>query len=308
MPDETYWGASVSAADISRNFGEWQSKAMVKPVVITHHGRARLVLQSIDEFERRGAGAPCAADEESQHTTARLRSILGQIQEGFFAIDPDFRLTDVNRVGELYFGVAREDMIGKDLRDMVPETRRSLAWDYMRRVLQSGEAADSNVRSTVRPGSTINIRAFPYANGVGVIFANMTAQEEARLIQSWWRALLAAVHIDPSVALIRLDMRGGIAAVDENFCAMTGFGEEQLLTLLLAEIVPQHERIALGRAINEAMRDRGAKIVNLNIMTKDGAERRLKLSLSPILAEPVPEGLVVVVTDLGLVDETRSAA
>ena len=129
MPDETHWGASVSAADISRNFGEWQSKAMLKPVVITHHGRARLVLQSIEAFERgQNAGEPGASHDEAQHVTARLRSLLGQIPEGFFAIDPDFRLTDVNRVGELYFGVAREDMIGRDLRDMVPETRRSVAW------------------------------------------------------------------------------------------------------------------------------------------------------------------------------------
>lgn len=35
---------TVSAADVIRNFGLWQERALAGPITITHHGRARTVL------------------------------------------------------------------------------------------------------------------------------------------------------------------------------------------------------------------------------------------------------------------------
>jgi prevent-host-death family protein len=41
-----------SSVDLQRNSGLLQEAALREPVAITHHGRARLVVMHVDEYER----------------------------------------------------------------------------------------------------------------------------------------------------------------------------------------------------------------------------------------------------------------
>ncbi len=296
----------VSAADISRNFGEWQSRAMTKPVVITHHGRARLILTSADEFDRREAlNQPGPGDGQLARTTAQLRGILAQIQEGFIAFDRDLHVSDINRVGELYIGFAKQDLVDRSIQDIVPATRDAIYWNYFKRVLKTGEILDFRCRSAIYPNATVAIRSFPYEGGVGAVFENITVKEEASLDQRAWKALQNAVKADPAMALIKLNVRGGIISADENFSAITGFPEEQLLTFLLADIVHPHDRLSLAHSINDLMRDRSGKIVVAKFMTRNGDDRLLKLTMSAAFEDPATDGLVVCVSDLTNIPQSK---
>ena len=42
----------VSAVEFQRNFGMYQDRALVEPVVLTRNGRARLVVLSAEEYHR----------------------------------------------------------------------------------------------------------------------------------------------------------------------------------------------------------------------------------------------------------------
>ncbi|HJS83951.1 MAG TPA: type II toxin-antitoxin system prevent-host-death family antitoxin [Acetobacteraceae bacterium] len=42
----------ISAVEFQRELGRWQDEAMRRPVRITRHGRVRLVLLSVEEFDR----------------------------------------------------------------------------------------------------------------------------------------------------------------------------------------------------------------------------------------------------------------
>lgn len=44
--------AEITAAEFQRELGRWQDEAMRRPLRITRHGRARLVLLSVEEFDR----------------------------------------------------------------------------------------------------------------------------------------------------------------------------------------------------------------------------------------------------------------
>lgn len=44
--------ATVSSAEFQRNLGLYQDKALSEPVTITKNGRERLVLLSVDEYQR----------------------------------------------------------------------------------------------------------------------------------------------------------------------------------------------------------------------------------------------------------------
>jgi prevent-host-death family protein len=42
----------ISSAELQKQFGALSDKALTEPLTITHHGRDRLVLLSIEEYER----------------------------------------------------------------------------------------------------------------------------------------------------------------------------------------------------------------------------------------------------------------
>lgn len=43
---------SVTAAEFQRHFGRYQDEALKQPLAITRNGRERLVVLSVDEYER----------------------------------------------------------------------------------------------------------------------------------------------------------------------------------------------------------------------------------------------------------------
>ena len=43
---------TAAAAEVQRNFSLWQDRALRHPVGITRNGRARLVLMSVEEYQR----------------------------------------------------------------------------------------------------------------------------------------------------------------------------------------------------------------------------------------------------------------
>src|SRR3954465_13256156 len=52
---------SVPAAELMRNFGRWQDRTAHGPVFVTNHGRPRVVLMSIEDYERIGHLPPAKA-------------------------------------------------------------------------------------------------------------------------------------------------------------------------------------------------------------------------------------------------------
>ncbi|MGO9958016.1 MAG: GGDEF domain-containing protein [Solirubrobacteraceae bacterium] len=70
-----------------------------------------------------------------------LRSILDTAHEAFIAMDEEGRITEFNREAERTFGFRRDEVIGRDLADMiVPERLRTEHRRAVRRFLETGEA------------------------------------------------------------------------------------------------------------------------------------------------------------------------
>ncbi len=77
---------SVTAGEISRNFGHWQDRALEAPVIVTHHGRPRVAVVSAGLFfgltEDGGGGR-----EARERSEAALAALLGAMSEAFVAFD-----------------------------------------------------------------------------------------------------------------------------------------------------------------------------------------------------------------------------
>ncbi|WP_439364520.1 type II toxin-antitoxin system Phd/YefM family antitoxin [Bradyrhizobium sp. DASA03005] len=72
-----------SAQDLQRRLGEVQDAALVAPIAITHRGRRRHVMMSIDEFNR--------LEQAASASVYRIGELPGDLAEDLANVEMDSR-------------------------------------------------------------------------------------------------------------------------------------------------------------------------------------------------------------------------
>src|ERR1700761_426082 len=93
----------VSAAELRRNFGVWQERAMHTPVLVLRHGKPRLMLCSTEQFQ---AVAPDQAVDDA------VSGIPEHTSEGFIVLDRQLNILAVNHVFEDACGLHARQLVG----------------------------------------------------------------------------------------------------------------------------------------------------------------------------------------------------
>lgn len=265
----------VTAGEIARNFGRWQDEAARAPVVVTHHGRQRVVLLSADTFDEMAAGS-------ADPSEARLAALLGHSVEGFFALDGGMTIIAVNQVFQDYTGMTAGQMIGRPYAEVFPAAAMTLPGEHFRRVVRTGEPCQFELLSTVRAGAILDVRAFPYADGVGVLYVNRTEEramaERLRGAGALEKALLAAGH----AAIVELNVRGAIVAVSPALERMTGFDRTELMRHRLADLLAPRTRSGMLAALDAVLAGEGPASANAVVLGRDGIETLVALGISAI--------------------------
>lgn len=273
MPDRM----SVPAADFVRNIGVWQEQALKTPVSITYHGRERLILLSAERYASASLNAANSRDEAQ---AAGL--ILDQMSQGFVALDKEFIIVNVNRSAEAYFGRPRDDLMGRALDALYPQTKDSIAHDYIRRVAITRTPAAFEAASLIFPDVRLAVTIFPLLEGVGVLFTNTTEQDALRTSASRARALLAGIAEHRDVSLTQLDVRGRFVRVDYKFALWAGFDPAALLNCRLIDLVSPVDRRRVGDGFDAAVLERRPSAFETTLVAKSLKEQRLSVSFAPL--------------------------
>lgn len=291
--------ARVTAGEISRNFGQWQDVALSGPVIVTHHGRPRVVMISAEHYAAAGlAEGPAGFDNDSALQTAETArsAILGHLNEAFVALDPDLRITAVNAVFEDLKGASAAQLVGLAWTEVFSAPVQALIGEQFRRVLRTGETLEFESESTVQSGRCFGVRVFPYPGGVAALFVNRTEERDLRARLDRAAALETALSVLPSVATARLNIRGVLASMDADFLRLTGFSEAELRDCRLSDIVRPAERRALTQAVEHALQGDAPGRLPVTLLVKDGAERTVELALATVRRDGVPEGVLAVLS------------
>lgn len=298
-----FWGAMTNdspathatAGEVSRNFGQWQDVALTGPVIITHHGRPRVVLLSADRYASWN-NLPAAGVNTDAHAAETSReALLEQMAEGFIALDPTLRVTKVNPVFEALAGRSAGQLVGSGWSDLFPLPTQAVIAEQMRRVLRTGEAVEFEADSTVQPGRCYGVRVFPYPGGVAALFANRTEEHSLRGRLRHAGAIQTATTALPRLAVARLNIRGVLAEMDKDFLRLTGFSGAELLDCRLTDIVRPSDRRALSQALEKVLQGGPAARVETALLVRAGDERPVELSLAPILHDGAADGVMVLI-------------
>ncbi|MET0295627.1 MAG: PAS domain-containing protein, partial [Phenylobacterium sp.] len=168
-------GRTISLRTRSAAVGRWV-EATLKPL---QDGGIGVLFRDVEE-ER-------LARERLDSTEDQLRMVLESVTDGFLALDRDWRFTVFNAACERFFDRPRHDVLGQVIWDLFPSAGGGELEARLRGVAATGEPANFEYASRIRPGALMELRAAAMGGGgVALAFTDITARKlaEAALAQS----------------------------------------------------------------------------------------------------------------------------
>ncbi|MGE0742815.1 MAG: PAS domain-containing protein [Hyphomonadaceae bacterium] len=285
MPDRV----AVSAADFIRSIGHWQNEALRRPVSITHHGRERLVLATPDVFS-----AAQAPGENTGAAVTALRAdvaaVLENLDEGYIGFDTGLSVRIINAVAAAFVGRAADECRGASVIDLMPQPLASILTDRLQRVGRTRKA--ESFEASTFDGRHVSVRVFPTSHGAGVLLRNTTEQHALARRFEEGVALDLAVRTHAAAVAIRLDVRSRIEAIDDGFCARSGFSRADLVGHRFVDLVAAPQRRAAGELIERVLREGEPRQIVLMLLGKRGEELAGTLALAPVLTDFIAHGIM----------------
>lgn len=290
-------GAKTTAAEISRNFGHWQDRAMQGPILVTHHGRPRLVILSAEEFSSLTEGAPGGRASENAATApveSGRANFIANMFEGFVAFDGELRVRYLNSVASASAGRDPNELIGKAVDSPEFGEQGSMLAARLRRVLRTGEACQFESKGFFNPHRYFESKAFPFQGGVGVTFSQLTELIDLRRDREISLAREQAIDALGVVSQLNVNAMGFVEETNAAFCDLVGFSEAQIQGARLVDFVAPPLRHDFSQAMNLVMQGKSEGYSGVvEFLVRDQGHISLRLSAARQHHNEVCIGLAV---------------
>lgn len=284
---------SVTAAEITRNFGVWQDRARDAPVVVTHHGRPRCVLLSANSFD----ALRQPDDVEARAGQIRLeQDILAErIDAGFLVLDQLLDVAAANTMASVLFETGREELAGARLADLIPEFMDSVVEAQLRRALRYRESVRTSI---VLKGERMHLHAFPWPGGLGMTFKPARSDAGSEHAEAENAAFRALIQMDDGVGVATLTVRGTLAKVDEGFASLVGLDGQRLQGVRLLDLILRNDRMTVGSAIESVLCGGKRSAIDASLLDNDGDEVPVRILLAA-LQDGTEPGVMVMIRKRG---------
>lgn len=286
---------AIPSAEFIRNIGRWQNEALRQPIVITHHGRDRLVLAAPDllrDASNQNEGDAGGSDAVALRTAHA--ALVENIQEGCLALDARGAIQSANPIATAYLGRSDADMRGHGVIDVFPELLALLMHDRVQRVLRTRRPESFETASA--DGRAIAVRVFPTGEGATILFHNTTEQRRLQQQDEESSAVLGALAQLGSAALLRLDARGRVETADARFSDWSGFNASEIAGHRLADLMPPADRRRFNLLFEQVLRDVRPGRDTLIVLGRRGDELCVDAAIAPIQSDYVARGAVIMLT------------
>ncbi len=117
-------------------------------------------------------------ENEIAEANKKIENILESIQDGFYSVDNQWIVTYWNKELERLSGIARENIVGKNLWDILPEKEKEKIYPVYQRALESSEAISFEEYFDAWGGWS-EISIYPSENGLTIYFKNISERKDA---------------------------------------------------------------------------------------------------------------------------------
>ena len=216
----------------------------------------------------------------------KINSILESITDLFYSLDREWRFVDMNRHTEARFRKKREELIGKVIWEVYPQTVTSPLFRNFHKAVEEMKPVHFELQSTIVPGVWFEAHGYPSADGLTVYLREITERKQAELANQ----LVVAIVESSEDAIISKTLDGIITSWNKGAEHVFGYTAEEAIGKSITIVIPP-DRIDEEPAILHRIRE-GKRVEHYETIRrrKDGRLIDISLSVSPIKNE---EGKIV---------------
>ncbi len=233
-----------------------------------------------------------------QKAHGRVMNILESITDGFIAIDRNWLFTYVNAEGEKLLGKTREEMVGRSVWEVIPETEDSSFHRHYRRAMDLRQPTTFEARSLM-VDKYLEVHAYPSEDGIAVYFRDITEQRNARerlqASEERYRELVE----NANDLLYTHDLTGKFTSVNNACVTVTGYTHGELLAMNLSDLLaPDHLDRSRQVLLQKIQEGGGATTYELELVARDGRRVPVEVSTRLILENGKPRGVQGIARDI----------
>ncbi|RKD88934.1 PAS domain S-box protein [Halopiger aswanensis] len=193
-------------------------------------------------------------EQRKAELETELNGILGRISDAFYALDDDWQLTHLNdRAAEL-LGQPAEELLGREIWDVLPETDDEIYRTKFRTAMETQEPLNFEVYEDGTE-SWLEFSVYPSESGLSIYFRDVTARVEREQELTKYETIVETINDGIYVK----DEDGYFTMVNEAYAELTGYDRTELVgehaSLVVDEetITESRDQIAAGVEAPPAM-------------------------------------------------------
>jgi len=244
-------------------------------------------------------------EEELQKSEQRYRTLLDDVIEtsavGIIILDKHFRVVWVNRAIERYFGLHRDELIGKDERELIEEK--------IKHIFEQPERFAERVLATYDDNTYIEhfechvlagqgreerwlehwsqpIRSGLYAGGRIEQYADITERKKAQeKLQEEVKFSHTLVQASPAF-FVAISAEGRTLMMNDSMLDALGYTLDEVVgTDYLSTFIPENERAMVADTFKRIVRLGGPTLSENHVLTKEGRKLLVEWHGRPIFKQ-----------------------
>jgi PAS domain S-box-containing protein len=157
-----------------------------------------------------------------QRINAQLSAVLSGIDECYFTIDAECRITYINANAARFFGGTADALLGRVLWEVAPELRDSEVEAEFTRALRERVPIQLERRSLIKPERWLAVNCYPWTEGLSIFFRDITRRKRTEIALRRTQELLQRTMDALSAQIAILDEKGVIIAANSAWRRLSG--------------------------------------------------------------------------------------
>ncbi|MFC0215603.1 PAS domain S-box protein [Paenibacillus chartarius] len=167
------------------------------------------------------------------------REILEQISDAYYLLDQDWNFVYLNQHAAKLICCGEDDLLGKRIWTEFPDAVSRAMYSHFHRAVREQEVIEFEDYYAAPLDSWYSFRAIPAGTGLAVYFRNITQQKKSARRQEQHYESLFRQNPD---AVFSLDLKGNFLSLNPATEQLTGYSEEELLSMSFLPIMHESSR------------------------------------------------------------------
>lgn len=225
-------------------------------------------------------------EEALRESEERLSGFMNSATDGFILFDSNFNCLEINKAALKITGLTKEEVVGKNITDVVPNIKETGRYDKYTEVIKTGNPffVDDLVPHPKFGDINLALSAFKVGGGLGITIVDITerkqVEEALRESEEKYRQLVENLHEGVWV----IDKEAYTSFVNPRMAEMLGYTVDEMLGKHLFSFMDQYGVEIATRSL-ERRKQGISEQHDFEFLHKDGTHVYMLLSTSPIIDE-----------------------